>query len=138
MTHQVELTPIEIWQEISIYTGFLAQIRLRRVCTKLQQLEIHDFYNIDDKYLTLLTNQILEYYPFIQYLKAIHPKITNINHLTKLKRLDASDSSGLDDHGVQSVNPIELNISNNSKITNINHMTRLQRLYATNLSAINN
>ena len=38
---------------------FLSKIRLRQVCKKFYRLEIWDFYNIDDKYLDKLTNNIL-------------------------------------------------------------------------------
>ena len=58
-------------------------------------------------------------------------KITNINHMTKLKELVAQGSCGINDEGINNLNNIEiLYVGDNSKITNINHMTKLKELDA--------
>ena len=46
-----------------------------------------------------------------------NPNITNINHMTNLKRLDASYNSGINDNGIKDLNLNRLNINNNPKIT---------------------
>ena len=87
---------IEIWQEIISRCEFVGQIRLRQVCKKFHSLEIHDFYNIDLKYLKLLSNQILFAYPSVKYLNVYNnQKVTTINHMTKLEKLHAGWNSGI-------------------------------------------
>ena len=131
--------PIEIWQEIISKSLFIDQIRLRLVCKNFCQLEIHDFYDIPSQYLKLLTNQILFAYPFIKYLNlAYNQKVTTLNHMTKLEKLDVSDKSAINDDGIKQLNLSELNASNNPKITTLNHMTKLQKLHADGDSGINN
>ena len=72
--------PIEIWQKILFRSTFLQQIRLRQICKRFyEQLEIHDFGNID-KYSSLLTDQILTNYSFVKYLD-----ISNNKNITNLK-----------------------------------------------------
>src|SRR5690606_39536294 len=44
-------------------------------------------------------------------------KITNVNHMTDLKKLDASDGCGIDDEGISKLNLIELYATDNDKIT---------------------
>jgi len=56
--------------------------------------------------------------------------ITNVNHFTNLRILDASRYCGIDDVGLSDLNLIELDASDNIKITDINHMTNLKRLRA--------
>ena len=57
-------------------------------------------------------------------------KITDINHMNKLVKLDASGNSGLDDQGISQLNLIELNACDNPKITDLNHMNKLVKLNA--------
>lgn len=60
-----------------------------------------------------------------------NPKITNVNHCTKLIALMACDNCGITDYGMsECVNLKSLYSSNNKRITNVNHCTQLQRLYA--------
>jgi len=53
-------------------------------------------------------------------------KITNVNHMTKLKILDASCGCGIDDDGIEDLNLEYLNAVANPKITSENHMTNLK------------
>ncbi len=65
------------------------------------------------------------------------PRITNINHLTKLKKLYACDGSGIDDQGIKDLIELEiLYVDSNKKITNINHLTKLKILSAIRESGI--
>jgi hypothetical protein len=110
---------------------FLSKIRFRSTSKYNYLLEIHDFFNIGKKYLKLLNDNILLNYPFITHLNAsFNPNITNINHLKKLIKLDASEDSGIDDKGITDLNLVLLDASDNPKITNINHMDKLIELYA--------
>jgi hypothetical protein len=111
---------------------FLSQIRLRQVSCKFYRLEIHDFFNIPIEYLNLLNNEILKNYLFVRYLNAnCNPKITNVNHLKKLQKLDAGSNCGIDNYGISGLTElIELNADANHKITNVNHLKKLQKLDA--------
>ena len=130
----IQMLPIEIWQLVLSKVEFLDQIRLRLVSTLFyQNLEIYDFYNIDNKYLERLDDDVLATYPFIMQLNAaLSPKINNIKHMTKLQKLNAGKISGIDDDSINHLNLTELYVSNNPKITNIKHMTKLQILCAEN------
>ena len=110
---------------------FLMQIRLRQVCKWFYRLEIHDMYNIDSKYCRKLTDNILINHPSVRYLDASNnPKITDVNHMTKLQKLEADGNYGINNDGIKRVNLIELDAYDNPKITDINHMTKLQKLNA--------
>ena len=124
--------PIDLLQyKVFDKLDFALQIRFRQVCKWFFRLEIHDFLNIEGKYLEKLTDEILFHYPFIKYLDATNnSKIANVNHLTKLQVLNASRNCGISDNGIKYLNLIELKAYNNHKITDINHLTQLQKLDA--------
>ena len=44
-------------------------------------------------------------------------KITNVNHMTNLKILDADGDCGIDNKGISKLNLIELHVAGNEKIT---------------------
>jgi len=122
--------PIELHQLILSHADFLTQIRLRCANKALHaKLEIHDFYNIDDKYLYRLTDDILRSYPFITKLDFRCYHCTNINHLTRLETLSVGTNLPLGNDGISNlVNLKELYINCYSPITNLNHMTKLEFL----------
>jgi len=122
--------PIEIWQQCLFFSDFLIQIRLRCVCKIFHaKLEVHDF--SDDKYTDLLTDDILQNYPFIKVLRASrNPTITNVNHMSKLEILIAEGENGIDTASIANINLKILHAWDNSGITDVNHMSRLERLYA--------
>lgn len=124
--------PTELFQLILDYADFLIQIRLRCVCkTFHQKLEVCVFYNIHPRYLVMLSDSILQAYPFITILNANQNlEITNLNHMTKLESLFAYGNTQINDHGISNLNLKELAITDCPKITNLNHMTRLEWLYA--------
>ena len=56
-------------------------------------------------------------------------KITNVNHLTKLKILYCSWDCGIDQEGIKNLKLIEeLNAKGNKKIKNVNHLNKLKIL----------
>jgi len=57
-------------------------------------------------------------------------KITNINHMTDLKKLSIYNNKGINDNSIKNLNLFELNASNSPNITNVNHMTYLKILDA--------
>ena len=63
----------------------------------------------------------------LTYGSTDNQKITNLKQMTKLI---ADGKSGLTDHEISQLNPIELDISDNPHITNLNHMTNLLKLDA--------
>ncbi|ARF12313.1 hypothetical protein Klosneuvirus_4_128 [Klosneuvirus KNV1] len=126
------IIPTEIWQIFFDQVDFLSQIRLTMVCKYFHlSLKVTDFHNIDEKYLRLLTNDILKNYPFIIKLNAnYNKKITNVNYLTHLKELDVYWLSGIGDEGIKDCDLTILGANRNSKIKNVNHMKHLKELYA--------
>jgi hypothetical protein len=101
-------------------------------------LKIYDLYNIERKYLVLLNDKILLNYPFVKYLNVSHnPKITNVNHMHNLIKLNASYFSEISDYSIRDLNLITLYTDDNYKITNVNHMNKLTVLYARGDSGIN-
>ena len=74
----------------------------------------------------------------LEKLDATHnKKITNVNHMTNLKDLDASGNCGIDNDGIKNINPEKLNIEYNGKITDVKHMTNLKELIINKYSGIN-
>jgi len=174
--------PIEIHQLILSPADFLSQIRIRCACRLFYaKLEVTNFYDIEQKYLDRLSDDVLRAYPFVTKLNANHSsnitnlnnlpkleilsdrkyrmrdhnicsnmnlteldigpntKITDINYLTQLKKLNIGDNDesfyshkkyGIEDKGIANLNLTELNISNNRYIKNISHMTSLTKLIA--------
>jgi hypothetical protein len=110
---------------------FLSKIKFRNISQYMHLLQIHDFYNIEYKYLELLNDEILCNYPFIKYLNARqNHKITSVNYMYNLIALNASGfCCGLSDSGIK-VNLTYLNASGNPKIINVNHMNKLIELDA--------
>ena len=122
--------PAEIWQLILSCSEFLTQIKLRCVCKMFhKRLEVHIF--MGWRYTDLLTDDILRNYPFIKKLYAYdNPRITTVNHMSRLEILHAGCSCGIDDKGIQNANLKELHANNNPHITTVNHMSRLEILHA--------
>jgi hypothetical protein len=73
-------------------------------------------------------------------------QITNVNHLTKLEKLNACGSeyrlfmnnySGIDQKGIENLTTLRiLNAKGNNKITNVNHMIKLEELNASGYCGI--
>ena len=113
------ILPFDIWQEIILKCEFIDAIHLRQLNKWFYKLEIHDFYNIDDKYICKLTNDILIAYPFIRKLNAYNGRITNINHLTNLKVLYVDWNGGISDNGINKLTNLkELSYLYNNRLKN--------------------
>ena len=123
--------PIEVWNIIFDKSGFIEQIRVRQVHKDLLKLQIVNLHTIDGKYLYLLTDNILLNYPHIKFLNAHdNKKITSVNHMSKLIKLNAGCQCGIGDDGIKDINLEILNAYNNVKITSLNHMPKLINLNA--------
>lgn len=122
--------PLEIWQILLNKIDFLSQIRLTQVCEDFHQvLRIENFYEINAKYLKLLTDNILKNYPYITRLDAgDNPNVKDVSHLIHLKVLNAYRWSGIGDSCLQNINLYVLYAGCNEKIKNISHMTELRIL----------
>jgi len=58
-------------------------------------------------------------------------KIKDVNHMTKLEELDASEHCGIGQKGIQNITELrKLNVYNNSWITDLNHLQKLEELDA--------
>ena len=92
--------------------------------TKLRKLDASDS-GINDLGIDQLN--------LIELMSAGNPKITKVNHMTKLKRLNINDSghcakSGINSDQMSLLNLVELSVSHCDKIKNIQHMTNLVNL----------
>ena len=60
-----------------------------------------------------------------------------VNHLTELRELDVSSTSGIDQKGIDGLRKlIKIDASNNRTITNLNHLSNLRELYCAYNSGI--
>jgi F-box domain len=75
--------PLDVWYLILEKLDFLSQIRLKQVCKYFyRHLEIHDSYDITDRFRSPLSDEILINYYFVRSLNAYtNYKITKVNHL---------------------------------------------------------
>jgi hypothetical protein len=73
---------------------------------------------MNPKYTQLLTDDILRNYSFIKELNAdYNPRITTVNHMSRLEILHAGWNCGIDDKGIQNANLKKLYACDNPKIT---------------------
>src|SRR5205085_1961745 len=150
-----------IWNNISMFLDATYIFEFRRICKATSYTQVTNLYDLDYKIIKNLNNDIIKNYPYcekllvnifcridnegiknltnlIELYATNNNKITNINHMSNLQKLDAYGDCGIDDNGIKNLtNLIFLNASVNPKITNINHMRHLQTLYAFVKSGIN-
>src|SRR5688572_19414817 len=88
------------------YLDFIDILRLKIVCKRFKSIKIRDLYHIEWKYRQILNDQILKQYTDVTKLSAyINPKITTLNHMTKLKKLNiGGQSCGVGDEGISNLN----------------------------------
>ena len=121
--------PLVLYDLIHEYLDFIDKLHHKTTCKYLKLIKIMDLYNIDNKYLKKLNDQILKSYIYVTQLNAsFNPNITSLNHMTKLKKLDICGECGVGDNGISNLNLEELHASYNPKITSLNHMTKLKKL----------
>ena len=110
------------------FLNFYDQHTFGRINKHNTMIHITNMHDTDLKYLKRLDDKILQNYDFIVKLDARrNPNVTNVNHMKKIKVLDATFCCGIDD-GTKIINLEELHASRNAKITNVNHMTKLKEL----------
>src|SRR5437899_3073449 len=118
---------IELFQIILELSDFLSQIRLTQLDKCLyNNLIIYNFYNIDDNYLKLLSDNILKNHKYIKKLNIFQNRnVTNegIKDM-KLYTLDASGNPNITDKGIKHMKLHTLCANNNPNITDegIKHM----------------
>ena len=112
--------PLEIWNQILNHLNLKSQINLVSTNIYLRDnLWITDLYNINEKLLAKLSDQILGHKIFnhVTQLNAYHNrKITDVSFMTNLKTLGAYGNCGIDQSGINGLNLVELNASRNNKI----------------------
>src|SRR5258706_292463 len=124
-----ELLHNDLHQLICDYLDFIDILHHKIVCKQFKFIKIKDLYNINSKYLCKLNDCILKQYVDVIELNARHnPKITSLNHMTKLKILNISWNCGVGNQGISDLNLEELDAWYNPKITTLNHMTKLRIL----------
>ena len=122
---------INLWFDIFSLLDLKSQLSLLFTCSSFNNLSIIDLCNIDEKYLDILTDNILRLHVFKYVIKLTsNNKITNVSFMKNLKKLDASDDCGIDQSGIKELNLVELNADDNNKITNVSFMKKLKKLNA--------
>src|SRR5438445_3225410 len=138
--------PIELYQEILERSEFINQIRLTQLNKYLHiNLKIYDFYNIQTKYILLLSDDILKNYRYIKKLNAYNITDKGISHINlhtlnaacygcqitnngilhmNLHTLIATCNNNITDEGILHMNLHTLDASYNPNITDegIAHM----------------
>ena len=113
---------------------FISQLRFRQVDNFVyENLQMTNFYDINQEILDILSDDILLNYPYVRQLNArYNGSITNVNHLSELIKLNAT-LSNISQTGISKLhNLLELDakcaLSDNNNITNVNHLKKLQKL----------
>ena len=132
---------MDVLKIIFNYLEFKSQIAMISVCTYYRSnLTITNLYDIDEKYLKMLTTGILSY-PIFKYVTDLNAsnnkKITNVSFMKSLKKLSAYGfDCGITQNGIKGLKLVELNTNNNKKITNVSFMKSLKKLDVWNNSGI--
>jgi len=98
-----------------------SQLSLISTCTQYRNnLHIIDLFNINEKYLQKLTQEILQYLIFenVVYLNASdNSKITNVSHMKSLQILCAFGNCGINQEGIKGLNLTQVYAIHNQKIS---------------------
>ena len=119
------------WFDIFSLLDLKSQLALLFTCNLFKNnLSITDLYDIEEKYLNVLTNNILrlDIFKYVTKLKANNKKITNVSFMTNLKILYASCYPGINQNGINGLDLVELNASYNDKVINVSFMKNLKKL----------
>ena len=122
---------INLWFDIFNLLDLKSQLSLLFTCSSLNNnLSITNLYDIEEKYLNILTNDILRFgiFKYVTKLKC-NNKITNVSFMKNLKKLDARYGCGIDQNGIIGLDLVELYTIGNNKITDILFMKNL-KIYA--------
>ena len=121
-----------LYNVVFVYLDFYDKHKFQKINKYMNTIHVKDLFN--------LNNDVLKNYKYVVKLYACNNiKITNINHMAKLKELDASCDCGIGDGGILDLTNLEiLNAHSNSKRTDINHMTKIIELNACSTCGINN
>ena len=112
------------------YLDFYDKYTFKRTRKFMNKIHITDLFDIEDKYLENIDDDILLNHRFAIRLYICDRKISRVNHMTKLKELDASYDCGIGDNNIKDINLEKLNANHNQNISDVNHMTNLKELNA--------
>ena len=123
---------LDIWQIIFEHCDFLSKVRLTQICKLFHDnLQIIDFWYIEDKFKNKLTDDILKNYKYIIKLDTQNNiKINDVSWMSYLQELDSSYNCGIDQNGIKNLNLIKLNAHDNTKIKDVSWMSNLEELNA--------
>jgi hypothetical protein len=116
--------PTEIWQIVVGNLSFSRQISLTQTRnlynkTYIQKLVLHT--EAIPKIKSILGLRNLDIYD--------NGKITDLNHLQKLKKVDISCDCGVNQKGIEFLDQVEeMSCWNNDKITDLNHLRKLRKV----------
>lgn len=144
---------LDIWGVIFSLLDLQSQIWLMSTCRPLHSsLYIDDLFDANHSLLRNLSDTVLKQKKFslVTRLDASHnPKITNVNHLSKLRVLctrstmcncgnHKQSDCGIKQSGFSHLNLVELDTRGNRKITNVAHMSNLKFLQAASSGIVPN
>ena len=133
--------PLDILKIIFEFLDFKSKIKLISTCTYMRQnLHIIDLYNIDKNFLFKLTKKILRYPIFknVLLLNTTYIKhIKDVSFMTKIKNLNVSMCSNINQNGIEGLDLIELNADYNKNILDVTFMKGLKILHASGNCGIN-
>ena len=122
---------LDIYSNIFEYCSTYDQLNIMMTCKILnKKLKIKKLNhpNVSDDILKQEKFTDLE-----ELYASYNEKITNVNHLSKLKILNCFRDCGIDQEGIKNLQLIEeLDASYNKKIKNVNHLTKLKILNCSN------
>ena len=132
--------PIEIVIEIFNLLDLKSQLKMNSLCKMFQQkMFITNLFNIENKYLNLLSDNIIsqtKYHKIEKLNASYNSSIHDVSHMKNLKILYAEGNSGIDQKGIQNLDLVELSALYNPKIKDVSHMNNLKILYAYGNSGI--
>ena len=131
-----------LYNIIFLYLVFYDKHTFQKMNQCTNKIHVINLFDIKLRYHSGLNNKISKNYSHIVKLNAINnSKISNVNHMTKLKESQARWTCGIKnicDEIINLKNLEILNSNDNTKISNVNHITKLKELDAYGLYWINN
>jgi len=113
------------------YLSFYDKHVFKKINKYNDNIKIVNLFDIGHIYLMKLDDSILTHYSHVVKLGASHNcKISNVNHMKKIKHLNARGTCSINVNGIKNINLEVLDASYNPKITDVNHMVDLRDLTA--------
>ena len=127
-----------LWHDVFTLLDFRSQLSFtlsKRIIH--DSFFITDLYNINDKYIKKIDEDILQKIFYRASLLKVNDRIRNVSFMRNLKVLHAFGHCGIDQEGIVGLDLVKLNAGNNTKIKNVSYMRNLKVLHAFGHCGIN-